>query len=865
MINKLLKFSYAVVAVGLLFAQYAWTAPTIEYFVPAPLEPQLSSDGKTLYNAVPPVVYVDDPNPSHELVRIPPPFDLLDLPESALATFSITYVASGGADLWGQSCTTFPEEAKAAFNAAAAVWGNILQSAVPITIKACWADLGAESTTLGYSGGGPWRRDFTGAPLANTWYGGSLANALAGSDLDSSSFDMHITYNSRFSWYYGTDGNTPSTQHDLMSVVLHEIAHGLNFSGSMTYSGGQGSWGDTGYPNIYDTFMRDGSGNRLINTGVYANPSPALGSALTSDNIWFHGSNAMAANGGQRVKIYAPSTWSSGSSYSHLDYTTFNNTANQLMVYAISAGESIHDPGPITIGIFKDLGWNTSGTTCTYSISPTSQSFGSSGGTGSVSVTTQSGCTWTASESLGWVTITSGSSGTGSGTVTYSVSPNTGSSRTGTMTIAGQTFTITQEGAGVTTTNLLKNPGFESGSDNNWTEHGEIIWQNTIMSHSGNWLAWLAGYNYADDYIYQDVSIPSSSTQAYVQFWYKIGTDETESTVYDTMAVQIRRPSDNALLTTLVTLSNLNKSTEWVQSAQYDVSSFKGQTIRLGFYTATDEYLLTDFFVDDTSLTVGQGATGPSNRCDFNGDGKTDILWRNKSTGQNVLWLMNGAAFSSYSLIDAVADTNWQIVGTGDFNGDGKTDILWRNKTTGQNALWFMNGAAFSSYSLIDAVADTNWQIVGTGDFNGDGKTDILWRNKSTGQNVLWLMNGAAFSSYSLIDAVADTNWQIVGTGDFNGDGKTDILWRNKSTGQNVVWLMNGAAFSSYSLIDAVADTNWEIVGTADFNSDGKTDILWRNKSTGQNIVWFMNGTTYSSYAELLQITDTNWEIVGPK
>jgi hypothetical protein len=206
-------------------------------------------------------------------------------------------------------------------------------------------------------------------------------------------------------------------------------------------------------------------------------------------------------------------------------------------------------------------------------------------------------------------------------------------------------------------------------------------------------------------------------------------------------------------------------------------------------------------------------ATPSSTRCDFNGDGKTDILWRNKSTGQNVVWLMNGTALSSYSWIDTVADTNWQIVGTGDFNGDGKTDILWRNRSTGQDVVWLMNGATLSSYSWIDTVADTNWQIVGTGDFNGDGKTDILWRNKSTGQNVLWLMNGTALSSYSWIDTVADTNWEIVGTGDFNGDGKTDILWRNKSTGQNVVWLMNGIALSSYSWIDTVTDTNWEIVG----------------------------------------------------
>lgn len=83
--------------------------------------------------------------------------------------------------------------------------------------------------------------------------------------------------------------------------------------------------------------------------------------------------------------------------------------------------------------------------TCTYTISPTNQSFSSNGGTDSISVATQSGCSWTVTENLDWVTITSGSSGTGNGTVTYSVSVNnTGQSSEGTITIGNQTFTIRQ-------------------------------------------------------------------------------------------------------------------------------------------------------------------------------------------------------------------------------------------------------------------------------------------------------------------------------------------------------------------------------------------------------------------------------------
>ena len=370
MIKRLLKLSYAIVVVSLLFTQYGLAQQTdadlavpkrLGDFAPIPPEPQLSSDGKTLYNAGVSAVYVPNLDPSHQPLRIPAPFDLLSLPASATASFSITYVPNGGTDIWGDSCVDFPADAKLAFDAAASIWANIIQSSVPITINACWADLSSDpKNPLGRTSWPEVERDFPNAPRADVWYAISLANALAGSDLNTTDFDMHITYNLTYPWYYGTDGNTPSTQYDLMSVVLHEIAHGLNFSGSMSYSSGSGSWGyGTGYPNIYDTFMRDGLGNQLIDTAVYPNSSTALGAALTSNDVWFHGSNAMEANGGQRVKMYAPSTWSAGSSYAHLDYTTFNDTLNQLMVYAIAPGESIHDPGPVTIGLLQDLGWQT--------------------------------------------------------------------------------------------------------------------------------------------------------------------------------------------------------------------------------------------------------------------------------------------------------------------------------------------------------------------------------------------------------------------------------------------------------------------------------------------------------------------------
>jgi len=197
---------------------------------------------------------------------------------------------------------------------------------------------------------------------------------------------------------------------------------------------------------------------------------------------------------------------------------------------------------------------------------------------------------------------------------------------------------------------------------------------------------------------------------------------------------------------------------------------------------------------------------------DFDGDGRSDILWHNNATGANSIWLMNGGTISGGAVAFAtVADLNWSVAGTGDFDGDGKSDILWHNSATGENLLWFMNGAAIVSAVSVSAMTDLNWTIAGTGDFDGNGKADILWRNPTTGEDVIWFMNGATLSSSPAIGAVMDLNWSIAGIGDFDGDGKSDILWRNQVTGQDSIWFMNGATLSSGSAIDTVGDLNWSI------------------------------------------------------
>ncbi|MGB8214119.1 MAG: hypothetical protein WCE68_11220 [Anaerolineales bacterium] len=322
---------------------------------PPRLSPTLSASGKALYHGLPALVILPDPNPAARGLRDQGVAALTAQAggSAAVSTFVVTFETAGTPDPWGAICQAFPSAARTAFNAAVATWSRLLRSSVPIKVQVCWADLGS-AVVLGYSGDEPQYRAFPNAPDPNAWYNSALANSLAGFDLGPGSYDDNITFNSHFAWYLGTDGRPPLDEYDLVSVSTHELGHGMNFGGMAGYSGSSGSFGYDGSPQIYDTFMEDAAGNPM--TG-YSNPSPALGSLLTSNSLWFHGPNSYRANGSQRVKIYAPSIWMDGSSYSHMDYDAFVGTPDALMVYAIGAGTSRHAVGPVTTGMFEDMGW----------------------------------------------------------------------------------------------------------------------------------------------------------------------------------------------------------------------------------------------------------------------------------------------------------------------------------------------------------------------------------------------------------------------------------------------------------------------------------------------------------------------------
>jgi sugar lactone lactonase YvrE len=267
-----------------------------------------------------------------------------------------------------------------------------------------------------------------------------------------------------------------------------------------------------------------------------------------------------------------------------------------------------------------------------------------------------------------------------------------------------------------------------------------------------------------------------------------------------------------------------------------------------------------NFYVADyNNDTIRRGSPPVSG--DFDGDGITDILWRNTANGLESLWLMNpDLTVKAYIDIGVVA-AYWQITGIGDFDGDGATDILWRNTADGTVGLWLMNQDLTVKTYIDIAAIPTDWVIAGTGDFDGDGHVDILWRNNVTGVVGLWLMNpDLTVKAYLTIGGVSP-DWQIGGTGDFDGDGHVDVLWRNTANGLESLWLMNPDTTVKAYVDIGVVSADWQIRGTGDFDGDGHIDILWANTQTGVIGLWLMNpDLTVKEYLDI-GVVAPDWEI----
>jgi hypothetical protein len=378
------------------------------------------------------------------------------------------------ASVGGNTGTTLGAQRLIAFQYAADFWGTRLSSSVTIQVGASFDPLTCSSTSavLGSAGAFAFVRDFAGAPAAGTWYPVGLANALNGSDLDLSNPDITAQFNSSIgttcpfpsTWYYGLDGNPPGGQIDFVTVLLHELAHGLGFVTIVDLASGSKALG------FNDTFMLN-----LENHGAIPPDYPGMtdaqrvaASTATGALHWV-GANVEAASCvltagkvGNHVQMFAPNPQQPGSSVSHWDTAL---TPDQLL-------EPIYT-GPnqnpvLELPLFQDIGWTVlTGPALQVTPATSIAASGTRGGPFSPSSFTYmlsatiGSFNYSISGVPGWLTPSS-TSGTASTctSVTFTVNATANSLAPGTYGPATITFTNTDTGQGTQarTATLTVNP-----------------------------------------------------------------------------------------------------------------------------------------------------------------------------------------------------------------------------------------------------------------------------------------------------------------------------------------------------------------------------------------------------------------------
>ncbi|MEN0045497.1 MAG: FG-GAP-like repeat-containing protein [Bacteroidota bacterium] len=245
---------------------------------------------------------------------------------------------------------------------------------------------------------------------------------------------------------------------------------------------------------------------------------------------------------------------------------------------------------------------------------------------------------------------------------------------------------------------------------------------------------------------------------------------------------------------------------------------------------------------------------------DWNGDGQSDFMNHDVSSGRNV-WYLKTGAFDYTDGEDNIITTN-QLASTngrllfGDFNGDGFSDFVWFRSDNRQNR-WFINNKnpvtpSFTQYDNLIPTADIEDDAnILFGDWNGDALTDVIVYKKSNGFNKFYTNTYTTGGTVGFTSNIPSfTNSSIddgegIFPGDWNNDRLTDLMWYDKEDGTNEWYTNNGDNTFSAATPNPVTPSDIDDgikIDFGDFNGDGLTDLMWYDEDNGNTNFFYNKG-----------------------
>ena len=246
------------------------------------------------------------------------------------------------------------------------------------------------------------------------------------------------------------------------------------------------------------------------------------------------------------------------------------------------------------------------------------------------------------------------------------------------------------------------------------------------------------------------------------------------------------------------------------------------------------------------TVTLNQGPRNSTITYDIEGTGVQDLIVYNP-TSPGYEYSLISAGNGSYSGI-AHAGVNagpsaFDTVLQGDFNGDGKSDVLFYSSASGMLEVGIGNGFGGFTYAVPVSIG-AGYNVIARGDFNADGKTDLLIYRRSDGAAYVGLSNGDG--TFNFIAQLFSAGFTTVAVADYNGDGVSDVILYNNQSVPYSAYYLQGDGSGHFINATALFFGPGYNVYPADLNGDGKSDFILYRPNDGTIFVAIGNGTSFS-------------------